>query len=175
MRQRSTTGRVPNAAEVIREVMKQGVWTMKEYRIRLLAACVFLWTAAVPDLRSRRIPLWIPGAFLAAAAAADLLQPSGVSGWELWMGALPGAVLMALSVLLKGKLGEGDGLCLAVCGLFTGVTLAVMIMETAMVLAALTGGLCLCTGRWKAGDRIPFVPFIASAASLIMIAAAAAQ
>ena len=146
---------------------------MKEYRIRLLTACIFLWTAAVPDLRSRRIPLWIPGAFF-AAAAADLLRYSSSAGWELWTGAAPGAILMILSFLLRGKLGEVDGLCLAVCGLFTGLTPAVVITETAMVLAALTGGVCLLTGKWEAGDRIPFIPFIAAAASLILAVQAAA-
>ena len=139
---------------------------MKEYRIRLLAACIFLWTAAVPDLRSGRIPLWIPGAFF-AAAAADLLRYSSSAGWELWTGAAPGAILMILSFLLRGKLGEGDGLCLAVCGLFTGLTPAV-------VITALTGGVCLLTGKWEAGDRIPFIPFIAAAASLILAVQAAA-
>lgn len=147
---------------------------MKELNIRLFTACIFLWTAAVPDLRSQRIPLWIPGVFSVAAAAADLLRQSALAGWELWTGAVPGVVLMILSFLLRGKVGEGDGICLAVCGLFTGVTMAVMITETAMVLAALTGGICLCTGKWRAGDRIPFVPFIAAAASLILAARAAA-
>ena len=48
---------------------------MKTNVTRLLFACLFLWMAAVPDLRSKRIPLWIPGIFFVTAAAADLLEP----------------------------------------------------------------------------------------------------
>ena len=79
-------------------------------------------------------------------------------------------MLLILSFLLKGKLGEGDGICLAVYGLFTGIAAAVMAAEAALVLAALTGGFRLWTGRWKAGDRFAFLPFLAAAGSLILLA-----
>ena len=143
---------------------------MKEYLARSIAGCVFLWMAALPDLRSQKIPVWIPGSFLAAAVTADLLWPVRDAQWELWAGALPGAVLLSLSFLLKGNLGEGDGICLAVYGLFTGIAAAVMAAEAALVLAALTGGFRLWTGRWKAGDRFAFLPFLAAAGSLILLA-----
>ena len=93
--------------------------------------------AALPDQRSKRIPVWIPGVFFAAAAGANLFDHSFISKWELWAGAVPGALLLLLSIVLKGKIGEGDGICLAVCGLFTGITAAVMIAETALLMAAL--------------------------------------
>lgn len=142
---------------------------MKTNVTRLLFACLFLWMAAVPDLRSKRIPLWIPGIFFVTAAAADLLEPGGSSKWELWAGAAPGALLMTVSLILRGRIGEGDGICLAVCGLFTGIRAAVVIAEMALVMAALICVIGVFTGRKKAGDRIAFIPFLAFAGSLLLI------
>ena len=143
---------------------------MKGNVTRLLCACLFLWTAAVPDLRSKRIPLWIPGIFFTAAVAADLLEPGGSSKWELWAGAAPGVLLLILSLVFRGRIGEGDGICLIVCGLFTGIRAAVVIAEMALVMAALICLVSVVTGKRKAGDRIAFIPFIASAESLFLIA-----
>ncbi len=140
--------------------------------LRLLAACIFLWMAALPDQRSQRIPIWIPGVFLAAAIGANLFRARSFAGWEIGRGALPGAVLLLFSLLLRGKLGEGDGICLAVCGLLTGAEAAVMILEAALILAAITGCAGIWTGKWKAGDRIAFVPFLAAATSLMLIGGA---
>jgi Flp pilus assembly protein protease CpaA len=145
---------------------------MKEYLIRLLAACIFLWMTALPDLRTKKIPVWIPGIFFAAAIGADLSEHASISRWELWAGAVPGVFLLFLSFTLRGKIGEGDGICLAVCGLFTGITAAVAITEMALVMASLTCTIGALTGRRKAGDRIAFIPFLAAAGSLFLIASA---
>ena len=143
---------------------------MREYIVRIAAGCVFLWTAAIPDIRSQRIPILIPACFAAAALAANLFLPTGIGERELWAGALPGAVLCLLCFLLKGKLGEGDGICLLVSGIMTGLTLAVMLAEAALVLASIAGCFCIWTKRRKAGDKIPFIPFLAAAQSLILAA-----
>ena len=145
---------------------------MKEYLIRFLTACVFLWMAALPDLRTKKIPVWIPGIFFAAAVGADMFEYGSISRWELWAGAVPGALLLLLSFALRGKIGEGDGICLAVCGLLTGITASVMIAEMALLMAALVCSIGVWTGRRKAGDRIAFIPFLASSASLLLVAAA---
>ena len=151
---------------------EQGADKMKEYLNRLLAACVFLWMAALPDQRTKKIPVWIPGIFFAAAVGADLFEHGSISRWELWAGAVPGTLLLLLSFTLRGKIGEGDGICLAVCGLFTGITTAVAITEMALVMAALTCAVGVLTGRRKAGDRIAFIPFLAASVSLLMFTGA---
>ena len=143
---------------------------MREYAVRSAAACLFLWLAAVPDIRSQRIPVLIPASFAAAAAAANLFLPACVDGRELWAGALPGAFLLLLSCAMKGKIGEGDGICLLVSGLLTGPVQAVVLTETALVLSAAAGGFCLLIKRKEAGDRIAFIPFLAAAQTLIFAA-----
>jgi leader peptidase (prepilin peptidase)/N-methyltransferase len=126
--------------------------------------------AAVPDLRSKRIPVWIPGLFFAASVAAELFEAGCSAKLEFWAGAVPGALLLLLSLILRGRIGEGDGICLMVCGLFTGVRAALLISEMALVMAALTCMIGVFTGKRKAGDRIAFIPFLASAGSLFLIA-----
>lgn len=143
---------------------------MREYTVRLAAGCLFLWMAAVPDLKTREIPARIPASFAAAALAANLFLPTGIDRLELWAGALPGAVFWLLSFLFKGKIGEGDGICLLVSGLMSGLTPAVLLAETALILAAMAGGIGMWTKQRRAGDKIPFIPFLAAAQSLLLAA-----
>ena len=82
---------------------------MREYWMRLAAGCLFLWMAALPDIRSQRIPVRIPALFASAALAANLLLPTCIGRRELWAGALPGAFLLLLSCLFRGKIGEETG------------------------------------------------------------------
>ena len=138
--------------------------------MRLAAGCLFLWMAALPDIRSQRIPVRIPALFASAALAANLLLPTCIGRRELWAGALPGAFLLLLSCAMKGKIGEGDGICLLVSGLLTGPVQAVVLTETALVLSAAAGGFCLLIKRKEAGDRIAFIPFLAAAQTLIFAA-----
>ena len=157
--------------------------------IRLFAASIFLWTAAVPDLRTKRIPVWIPAAFLPVAAAADLFgaflpetglffcspaasglfPPAAVGRRELFAGAVPGLILLLISAVSGGKIGEGDGICLLVCGLFVGITGAVQITEIALLLILPAGALLFMTRRFGAEDRLPFVPFLAAASTILMV------
>ena len=62
---------------------------MNEYAWRLLILCVFWWMAAVPDLKSKAIPVWIPIVFLLAAVTADLFLPTSIDKKILWSGAAP--------------------------------------------------------------------------------------
>ena len=50
----------------------------------------------------------------------------------------------------------------------TGLTHAVILAETALILAAAAGTICIWTGRKKAEEKIAFVPFLAAAQSLIL-------
>lgn len=137
--------------------------------LRLSAASVFLLTAAVPDLKTKEIPVRIPAVYLCAALIADLLFPSQMNGEELLCGAVPGAGLLALSVLSGRKVGEGDGICLAICGLLAGLSYTVFIAAAALWMAGAAGIFCICMGEGKAEDRIAFVPFLAVSAAGLLV------
>ena len=137
--------------------------------IRLFAASIFLWTAAVPDLRTKRIPVWIPAVFLPVAAASGLFNPAAAGRREFLAGAVPGLAFLLISAVSGGKIGEGDGICLLVCGLFAGLKGTLQITETALLFVLPAGALLLMTGRFRAEDRLPFVPFLAAASTILMV------
>ena len=143
---------------------------MKEGTARLLAASIFLWTAAVPDLRTKRIPVWIPAVHIPAAIAWDLFS-SAAERHELWMGAVPGSLLLLLSLLSGGKIGEGDGICLLICGLYVGAAKTILIAETALMTAAAAGTVLLFIKRCRADERLPFVPFLAAWSTILLLRA----
>ncbi len=142
---------------------------MNEYAWRLLILCVFWWMAAVPDLKSKAIPVWIPIVFLLAAVTADLFLPTSIDKKILWSGAAPGGILLLLTLVSKRKIGEGDGLCLLTGGLIAGIGRILVILEGALVLVSLTGIIMIAAKRGRAEDRIAFLPFLAVSAGFAFL------
>lgn len=142
---------------------------MNEYAWRLLILCVFWWMAAVPDLKSKAIPVWIPIVFLLAAVTADLFLPTSIGKKILWSGAAPGGILLLLTLVSKRKIGEGDGLCLLTGGLIAGIGRILVILEGALVLVSLTGIFMIAAKRGRAEDRIAFLPFLAVSAGFAFL------
>lgn len=142
---------------------------MNEYAWRLLILCVFWWMAAVPDLKSKAIPVWIPIVFLLAAVTADLFLPTSIDKKILWSGAAPGGILLLLTLVSKRKIGEGDGLCLLTGGLIAGIGRILVILEGALVLVSLTGIIMIAAKRGSAEDRIAFLPFLAVSAGFAFL------
>lgn len=142
---------------------------MNEYAWRLLILCVFWWMAAVPDLKSKAIPVWIPSVFLLAAVTADLFLPTSIDKKILWSGAAPGGILLLLTLVSKRKIGEGDGLCLLTGGLIAGIGRILVILEGALVLVSLTGIFMIAAKRGRAEDRIAFLPFLAVSAGFAFL------
>ena len=142
---------------------------MNEYAWRLLILCVFWWMAAVPDLKSKAIPVWIPSVFLLAAVTADLFLPTSIDKKILWSGAAPGGILLLLTLVSKRKIGEGDGFCLLTGGLIAGIGRILVILEGALVLVSLTGIIMIVAKRGRAEDRIAFLPFLAVSAGFAFL------
>ena len=140
---------------------------MEEWKWRTLILCVFWWMAAIPDLKSRTIPVRIPAFFLAAVVLANLCLPTSIDRKLLWEGAVPGGALLLLSYVLKGKIGEGDGICLLVGGLIVGVARILFVLEGALALVSLAGIILIAARKGKAEDRIAFLPFLALSASFL--------
>lgn len=143
---------------------------MNEITLRLAAVSCFLWAAAQPDMKTRKIPVWMPAAFGAVVLAVNLMRPSFLAGQNLPAGALPGLILLLLSFLPGRAVGAGDGLCLLLGGLMTGWPYSLILAETALVLAAVTGLAGIWKGKRRANDRIAFIPYLA-ASSTVMTAA----
>ena len=142
---------------------------MMEQLIRTGGAVLFLWIAAVPDQRTRRIPVRSIVWFTAAVAAGNILNPTDPDGCPLWVGVIPGAALLLLSLILRGEIGEGDGICVMACGFCTGLKESVPVLEGALLLCAAFGGYRMLTRKnydEKSDDKLAFVPFLAISSSI---------
>ena len=101
--------------------------------------------------------------FLAAAGIADRLM-AGRPAAEMVSALLPGILLLAVSVISGGKIGEGDALCFMALGfgLAPETLMGIMCMS---FLAAGLFSLCLLLhgGRRAADAEFAFIPFILAA------------
>lgn len=169
MREAALKKRGPPEAEMGDREMKGQRRKMSEQAWRLLILCIFWWMAAAPDFRSRAIPVWIPIIFLLAAVIADALLPTSIDKKLLWSGAVPGGILLFLTLVSKGKIGEGDGICLLTGGLIAGVSRILIILQGALVMVSLTGIFMIAAKRGRAEDRIAFLPFLAISAGVAFL------
>jgi leader peptidase (prepilin peptidase)/N-methyltransferase len=140
--------------------------------IREGVTCLFLWITAVPDLRTKRIPIGSVVLFAAVAAAMGIVCPAAEDGFPLWAGALPGAVLLLLSMVFRGQIGAGDGICLMACGFCTGLCEIVAILEGALILCAVYGFCRILRKRNSAAafdEELAFIPFLAVSSGIRLL------
>ncbi len=97
----------------------------------------------------------------------------GIAAWGIipWDSAILGAALGAgflwlVDQVWRGGLGGGDIKLAGVMGVFLGPGLTALALLTSFIAGALVGVGLLVTGRAKAGDTLPFGPFLAFGAAL---------
>lgn len=135
---------------------------MREQMIRLLFAAVFLWAAAIPDIRTKKIPLWIPRVFAVPAVISAAVFPTDLGRISLWFGVIPGLLFMALAIAARGRLGMGDGICMSVCGLIIGISEIVEVILWAFLAAGIAAAWFIVIRKQSGKNSIPFIPFLAS-------------
>lgn len=139
---------------------------MSEEGGRLLFAAVFLWAAAIPDLREQRIPVWIPGIFSVPAIIGASVVFSEMGRVTLWLGSTPGVFFLLLAKILRGRIGSGDGICLAVCGLMMGIFDVVEVLFWSSAAAGVVGIWLFLIKKQPGDSRLPFIPFLAGGCSV---------
>lgn len=129
---------------------------------KLLVLCllvIYSWQ----DIRRRQLSLWTLAMGFLLAIIWGLIQGSLTEAvfWNVMMdvfqGMAPGCLLFLLSYGLKGRMGKGDGIVLAIIGTLLGFKAAVSVMATSLFLAFAYGCILLLKGRRK--GVFPFVPF----------------
>ncbi len=129
-------------------------------------AVLFLLPCTVMDLLYQKI-----GTALLAAGAAGAVCIAGVKlaegrtdFWEIAISLLPGLLLWGCSFLTEGKVGRGDGDMVLMTGLISGWRLCVGTLCAACLLSAIWAGIGLAAGKLKKDSRLPFAPFLLTAA-----------
>lgn len=122
---------------------------------------------SVIDLRTGKIPV-LP-VILLGIAVLGYQWWSAVSVLEVAAGILPGGVVMLAAWVTKESIGYGDGIVLAVLGLFCGASKAVAILGMSLMLAAVLSMLLLVLRKAGRKTALPFVPCICSGYLLCLL------
>ncbi|KUO69934.1 MAG: hypothetical protein APF77_17480 [Clostridia bacterium BRH_c25] len=133
------------------------------YNIMLLSQftlAAMLITAAIVDIRERRIPdkLVLIGA--AAGLVFSMLDPQRGLLDSAMGGMTAGLVLLLIHYITKGGLGLGDVKLFGCSGIYLGLESTVSAMVAASVLSGLYSLILICINRDNKKREIPFAPFI---------------
>lgn len=88
---------------------------------------------------------------------------------SILLGLLPGAAMMAVSLLSRGSVGMGDGILLVVTGVYLGGGKTLCLLLTALLLAALWALAVLVLKKKTRKERIAFVPFLLAAYAVMLV------
>ena len=119
-------------------------------------ALLFLAILTPEDIRERRISVSRLLLF-AIFGFAFRLAVSSFSGCEMIGCLITGGVLILLAVLTKEQIGFGDGIAVAVLGLWTGGWFTFITVCIALLLSGICG--CLFWALHKR-ETVPFMPFL---------------
>lgn len=120
---------------------------------------VFLAAAAFIDYRRHSLP-WI---LIAAGAVCGITLQIIIRGESLLSiigGCGTGLVLLLLFFLSHGRIGPGDGLSLAVSGIFLGFTANLFLLLFSSIFSGLTALFLIVVKKYKKDHNIPFMPFV---------------
>ena len=121
---------------------------------------VFLLMAAWQDGKEKSISLWL---FLVFGIAGFLILIwSGPDNYDRLFGILPGVLLLVLSRVSGGAIGEGDGLFFVVGGIYMGFSASITLL---LYGALLNGAVCaviylkgILAGEDRRKVTVPFLP-----------------
>lgn len=144
---------------------------------------IMLFWGAWQDLRRRKIGVFLLTASGIGAAGlriiqlcissrvlwnqveyGDLWKILGINIGNLAAGAAVGAVVLFLSKITEGAIGEGDGWFFVVSGLYLGAAANLLLLAGGFMLCFLYSGIIMVwsviQGEDIRGRKIPFIPFL---------------
>ncbi len=128
----------------------------------------FLGICAVFDYRTKTIP--VKGAQVTAAAGVLLRMAEGtLFTWPVCGGILLGVFFWMLSKATAQQIGEGDGIMLAVTGLYTGFWQTAELLLGALLLAAGVSVWLLLRKKATWRTELPFAPFLFGAYCILQL------
>ncbi len=121
--------------------------------------CGFLGLLSLEDIKRQEISLWLLGA--AAGIGLIVLASQTFSGWmDLSFRLLPGAALLLIAVLSKGKVGAGDGMVFLMIGLYCSLGQVLGLMAGSFLVSGVVAVVLTVIKRKEKTDTFPFVPCI---------------
>ena len=110
---------------------------------------------SVLDIKSRKIPVLFPAVL--GCVCGVLRGPDVVA--ETLCGALPGVILLGISLLSRGQIGIGDGVVAAFTGMMVGWKASIEIMLISFFLIFIFSLFGMILRRLSRKSVLPFIPF----------------
>lgn len=124
----------------------------------LFIATFLLWNSWL-DIRKRKISLSSALLFSLGAILYCIFR-GNIHLLSVFLGTLPGFVLMGISWLSGGVVGFGDGIAVFVLGLWVGLSSATATLFWGLVASSLFGLIQIIFKRANRKSQLPFLPFL---------------
>ena len=124
-----------------------------------LICLIILAMFSLEDLTYKKISAPICGFFILIGLLMAIDREGGLGLWIIYS-MIPGALIIAVSIVSKGKIGIGDGLCLIISSLLLGTGTGIFSFFLSLVLASVIGEALILMHRIKKGGSLPFVLFL---------------
>ncbi|WOO34514.1 hypothetical protein R2R35_11875 [Anaerocolumna sp. AGMB13020] len=120
---------------------------------------IWLLLCSFQDIKEKKISVFliVSGGLL---LSVTFLIVGGVPVIDRLSGLLLGLLLLAAGRLLKGQIGDGDGLIICITGICLGFIKNLNLMLLGLSLTGLVSLFLLIFRRAERKDTIPFVPFL---------------
>ena len=122
-------------------------------------ALAMLGICAYTDMKRRVVILPYIGAFAALSLLFHLMHGDG-NAMDILLGTIPGWILLFISRLSGGKLGEGDAYIIMALGVMLGSYVSILILAIGLILAALAGSIMMIVVHKDKSYHMPFIPYV---------------
>lgn len=129
---------------------------------------LYLGAASVADIQKQRLSMMLLALSVVPIAVSIVMNKDISLESRMW-GVIFGGAAVALTLLTKGGIGVGDGLMFLILGAVCGGTECVAIMGASLLFSGLYSGIMLILKRLGPKSRIPFIPFIFAAYSVVSL------
>lgn len=127
--------------------------------VRIAVAAVLLLIEGIRDLKTKEIDMVVP-VFSAVAAVILAFVGKDPGVISMLFGIAEGIVLIVLSFLTKGGIGQGDGIILCVTGLMFGWKANLIMFFWGCLICAVTSLILMILKKADRKTGIPFIPFL---------------
>ena len=146
----------------------------------IVTGILFLWNS-IQDIKSKSLSnkgmligaglifVLLIAEGLCSGIAAEVLLSEGRFPWQKIWGIAPGIFVLAMSYVLGGKIGKGDGYLLCISGIALGFRQNLAVLCYGVMLAGIAAAVLLLLRKAKRDTKIPFVPFLTAAYLLTVL------
>lgn len=124
-----------------------------------LAVIIMLGICSIEDMKYKKIHVIWPVSFAAIGILCWIFvwgQPFA----HLFAAGFPGLAVLAISILTKGGIGEGDSLILTAVGIYLGASYTLQILLSAVFLSSIYALFLYIVKGKKKKYEMAFVPFL---------------